>query len=64
MGAFELAMQNCASDEAPWYVVPAENRRFRDYMIASIVRDHLLEMNPKYPEPEFDTKLYTSSTIS
>jgi len=64
MGAFELAMQNCASEEAPWYVVPAENRRFRDYMIASIVRDHLLEMNPKYPEPEFDTKLYTSSTIS
>lgn len=64
MNAFELALTNCASEQAPWYVVPAENRRFRDYMIASIVRDHLKELNPQYPEPEFDTDMYTSSTIS
>jgi len=63
MVAFESAMGHCATPEAPWYVVPAENRRFRDFMIASIVRDKLLEMNPQYPEPEFDTAQYTSSTI-
>lgn len=63
MSAFELALSNCASEEAPWYVVPAQNRRFRDFMIASIVRDTLSDMNPKYPEPEFDTALYTSSSI-
>ena len=64
MSAFELAMSNCASPEAPWYVVPAQNRRFRDFMIASVVRDHLLEMNPQYPEPDFDATKYTSGSIS
>jgi len=63
MNAFELAMQACASEQSPWYVVPAENRRFRDYMIASVVRNYLLDMDPKYPEPDFDTKVYTSATI-
>lgn len=63
MQAFEVAMTQCSSDQAPWYVVPAENRRFRDVMIASVVRDHLKAMQPEYPAPEFDAKAYTSDTI-
>ena len=63
MSAFENALSNCASEESPWYVVPAENRKFRDFMIASIVRDKLKEMDPQYPEPEFDTVKYTSSSL-
>jgi len=63
MGAFEAAITHCASDAAPWYVVPAENRRFRDLMIASIVLDELAQLNPQYPAPEFDVDLYSSNTI-
>ena len=63
MRAFESAIEHCASDAAPWFIVPAENRDFRDFMIASIVRDSLLAMNPDYPEPEFDEKRYTSDSI-
>ena len=64
MQAFELAMQNCASEESPWYVVPAENRNFRDVMIASVIKNTLEEMNPDYPKPEFDPETYTSESIS
>ncbi len=64
MSAFELALGNCASEQAPWYVVPAQNRRFRDFMIATVVRDELKKMNPKYPKPEFDASVYTSDSIS
>ena len=64
MSAFEIALKECATDQAPWYVVPAENRRFRDYMIAKVIRDELQKMNPQYPEPEFDATVYTSSSIS
>jgi len=63
MSQFETVIERCASEQAPWYVVPAENRRFRDYMIASIIRDTIVDMNPKYPEPEFDSDVYTSTTI-
>lgn len=64
MQAFETAMEKCASDDSPWYVVPAENRNFRDVMIASVVKDVLKSMSPDYPEPEFDPQVYTSETIS
>lgn len=64
MSAFEVALERCASEEAPWFVVPAENRRFRDFMIASVVRDTLLTMAPDYPAPEFDASVYTSDSLS
>ncbi len=64
MSAFETALTKCASEDAPWYVVPAENRLFRDVMIATVVRDALQGMNCRYPEPEFDAAEYTVDSIS
>ncbi len=64
MSAFEVAMTKCASEQAPWYVVPAENRLFRDVMIASVIRDTLKDMNCQYPEPDFDANKYTVDSIS
>ncbi len=63
MSAFETAMSECASEAAPWYVVPAQNRKFRDLMLATILRDTLLEMGAKYPEPDFDLDAYNVNTI-
>ncbi len=64
MSAFETAIEKCSSTESPWYVVPAENRNFRDVMIASVLKEALTKMNPDYPAPEFDETLYTSESIS
>ena len=63
MSAFESAIENCASEESPWYIVPAENRKFRDYMIASVVKETLNDMGPEYPSPEFDVQKFTSDSI-
>ena len=63
MAAFETAIERTSSDEAPWYIVPAENRRFRDLMIASVVRDKLKEMNPQHPEPDYDVSQYSADSI-
>lgn len=64
MAAFEVAMTRCSSDSAPWYVVPAENRLFRDVMIATVVRDTLLDMQCEYPKPDFDVAKYSSDSLS
>lgn len=64
MQAFEIAMKKCSTERAPWYVVPAENRRFRDVMIASVMLEHLKEMDPKYPKPDFDVSAFSSDSIS
>jgi len=64
MNAFESAIERCSSEESPWYIVPAENRRYRDLMIASVIRDTLKSMDSKYPEPDFDPSKYTSGSLS
>lgn len=64
MQAFEAAMQNCSTEKAPWYVIPAENRWFRDFAISQIVKTTLENMDPKYPKPDFDTSLYKAETLS
>ena len=64
MKAFETAIEHCSSDQAPWYIVPAQNRQYRDLMIASVVLENLKEMNPQFPEPDFDANKYTVDSIS
>jgi PPK2 family polyphosphate:nucleotide phosphotransferase len=50
--AFEEAMNNCSTDYAPWYVVPANNKWYRNLVIARTLADTLEAMNPQYPSAE------------
>ena len=52
--AFEEAIERCSTAHAPWYIVPAERRWFRDLLVTQIVVDTLEAMAPQYPEPTFD----------
>ncbi|NND81911.1 MAG: polyphosphate kinase 2 family protein [Gammaproteobacteria bacterium] len=63
MAAFETALERCSTEQAPWYVVPAENRRFRDLMVASVMLQTLKEMDPRHPEPDFDPAVFTVDSI-
>lgn len=50
--AYQDAITNCSTDAAPWYVIPANHKWFRNLAIARIVADTLDDMNPQFPEPE------------
>ncbi|MGB3543165.1 PPK2 family polyphosphate kinase [Rubrivirga sp.] len=54
MQAFQVALERTSTETAPWYVVPAETRWFRDLLVSQIVREALEGLDPQYPEPEFD----------
>ncbi len=64
MSAYEVALQRCSTDYAPWYVIPAENRWFRDIVISQLLVDTLESMNPQFPEPEFDPADYPPESLS
>jgi PPK2 family polyphosphate:nucleotide phosphotransferase len=50
--AFEEAINNCSTDYAPWYVVPANKKWYRNLVIARALADTLEAMNPQYPAAE------------
>ena len=54
--AYEDAFRHCTSEEAPWFVVPANQKWARDLAITEIVVAALEEMNPKPPKVKFDPK--------
>lgn len=54
--AYEAALSRCSKAHAPWFVVPADRKWFRNIVVSEIVRETLEDMNPRLPEPGFDVK--------
>ncbi len=52
--AYEEALSRCSTDQAPWYVIPAERRWFRNLLIARIVADALESLDMRYPPLTYD----------
>src|SRR3954453_9743111 len=47
--AYEAALQRCGTLEAPWFIVPADRKWYRNAVIARIVRCTLEAMDLSYP---------------
>jgi PPK2 family polyphosphate:nucleotide phosphotransferase len=52
--AFEDAMERTSTEHAPWYVIPADQKWFRDLAISQILADAMEGMNLKTPPPQVD----------
>ena len=50
--AFQDMLNNCSTEHAPWYVIPADQKWYRNLAIMRVVVNTLKEMNPKYPEAD------------
>jgi PPK2 family polyphosphate:nucleotide phosphotransferase len=48
--AFEDAINNCSTAYAPWYVVPANKKWYRNLVVARTIADTLEAMDPQFPE--------------
>jgi PPK2 family polyphosphate:nucleotide phosphotransferase len=52
--AYEDAIEKCSADHAPWHIIPADNKWYRDAAVAGIVLDEFKAMNPQWPEVTVD----------
>lgn len=52
--AFEHVLERCSTPWAPWFIIPADKNWYRNALVARLVRLTLEDMDPQYPEPEFD----------
>ncbi|MEA3075546.1 MAG: hypothetical protein QOF60_454 [Actinomycetota bacterium] len=50
--AYEDALSKTSTAAAPWYVVPADHKWYRDFAVLSVLVGTLRSMDPKYPPPD------------
>ena len=54
MHAFEDMVTRCNSEVAPWHVVPADKKWYRDVVVARAIVARLESLELRYPQPEED----------
>lgn len=52
--AYEEVLSSTSTDWAPWYIVPANRKWYRNLVVASVLVEALRGLNMRYPEPEDD----------
>ena len=56
MKAYEDVLNKTSTREAPWYIVPADRKWYRNLVVAETLVDTLEGLNMTYPKPEWDPK--------
>jgi PPK2 family polyphosphate:nucleotide phosphotransferase len=54
MAAYEDAINKCHKRHAPWHIVPANKKWYRNYVVTRAVVEALEAMNPQFPPPPPD----------
>lgn len=54
--AYEDALNRCSTHHAPWFVVPADHKWFRNLVISRIVVDYLEQLKMQFPPPTVDVR--------
>jgi PPK2 family polyphosphate:nucleotide phosphotransferase len=56
MDAYETALSRTSQKQAPWYVVPADKKWYRNLVVAEVLVKALEDLEIQAPEPEEDLK--------
>jgi PPK2 family polyphosphate:nucleotide phosphotransferase len=52
--AYEAVLERTDSPAAPWYVVPADRKWYRNWAVGRLLLETLTELDPRLPEPTYD----------
>ncbi|MEO5589205.1 MAG: PPK2 family polyphosphate kinase [Gemmatimonadaceae bacterium] len=59
--AYRDALGKCSTEWAPWYVVPADSNKARNYLISRRIVEAMQAMDLSYPKPKADIREYLKS---
>lgn len=54
MAAYDDALEKCSTEWAPWYVIPANRKWFRNLAVAEILVATMEQLRLRYAKPDFD----------
>jgi PPK2 family polyphosphate:nucleotide phosphotransferase len=52
--AYEAALDKCSTPTAPWYIVPADRKWYRNYAITQLLIEALERVDPQWPPAGYD----------
>ena len=52
--AYQIAIRRTTTDNAPWYVVPADHKWYSRLAVQDILLTHLRELHADWPKPTYD----------
>ncbi len=52
--AYAEALERCSTPAAPWYVIPADRKWYRNWAVAQLLVEHLRALDLKWPVADFD----------
>jgi PPK2 family polyphosphate:nucleotide phosphotransferase len=59
--AYEEALSKTSTDYAPWHIIPADKKWYRNWVIASILVETLKGLKMDYPKPDYDVEAALST---
>lgn len=57
--AYEDAISRCSTRHAPWYIIPANHKWFRNLAVSKIIVQTLAKLDMRFPKPKVDVKQIT-----
>ncbi|HEY6779779.1 MAG TPA: PPK2 family polyphosphate kinase [Thermoleophilaceae bacterium] len=64
LGAYSDAIARCNTEVAPWHVVPADRKWYRNWAIAQLLIEQLEELALDWPEPPYDVERQRQRLLS
>ena len=58
MKAYEEVLRLTSTEWAPWYIIPANVKSFRNWAVAQIIVKTMENMKPQYPDPKLDVSKF------
>ena len=52
--AYEIALERTNTEHAPWHVIPADRKWYRNLAVGSLLHDALTGLDPQWPAADFD----------
>jgi polyphosphate kinase 2 (PPK2 family) len=50
--AYKDALEKCSTDYAPWYIIPADHKWFRNWAVGDILVRTIEQLKPKFPKAQ------------
>jgi len=54
--AYEIALDRCSTDAAPWFVVPADRKWYARWAVQHLLLDALTDLDPQWPTADYDVE--------